>query len=97
MTPSEIEDREICIVLVEDSYTGIMVVTKDLEVEFANRRMYDLLGYEEGELVGTDYLKLVPESEVEDIMIRRPERRRGERDILERRMVRKDGTEITLL
>ncbi len=91
------ESEERYRTIVEDSHEGIMFVTKDMEVRFANWRIHELLRYDEGELIDTDYLSLVPESEVEDITQRKPARRRGERDLLERRMVRKDGEEITLL
>lgn len=84
--------------LVETSNDGIMVLGKDFEVMFANQRMHDLLGFKEGELIGTDYFSLVPNSELKDIKKGRKRRRiAGERSTHERKMLKKDGAEITLL
>ena len=84
--------------LVETSNDGIMIVTKDFEITFANQSIHDLLGYGKGGLVGTDYLSLIPGSEHEDVLQRRKRRQKiGERSIHERTMVKKEGAEITVL
>lgn len=85
-------------ILVDTSLNGIMIITKDLEVAFANKRMYEMLGYEDGELIGKGYLSLIPSSEIEDFRERRKksiELKRG--DIYRRTLIRKDRTEIFTL
>lgn len=84
--------------LVETSHEGIMIVTEGLQIAFANKRMYEMLGYKEGELIGRDYLSLIPSSEIEDFRERRKrsiELREGA--IFERKMTRKDRIEMSTL
>ncbi len=40
--------------LVEESFDGIWI-QKEAKIVFANRRLYEMLGYEEGELIGLDH------------------------------------------
>jgi two-component system, cell cycle sensor histidine kinase and response regulator CckA len=79
--------------LVEESFDGIFVQVGP-KIEFANRRLNDMLGYEEGELVGTDHW-LVYHPEYRELTRERARARMRGEDIpshYEVRLQRKDGS-----
>jgi two-component system, cell cycle sensor histidine kinase and response regulator CckA len=79
--------------LVEESFDGIFV-QKGPKIIFANRRLYEMLGYNEGDLVGLDHW-LVYHPEYQELTRKRAAARmRGEETTTnyEVKMPRKDGS-----
>ena len=79
--------------LVEESFDGIFV-QKGPRIIFANRRLYEMLGYDKGELVGLDHW-LVYHPEFQELTKERAQTRmRGEETTThyEVKMQRKDGS-----
>jgi PAS domain S-box-containing protein len=78
--------------LIEEAFDGIFV-QKGPEIVFANQRLYDMLGYRDGELVGMDHW-LVYTPEYQEITRERAKARmRGEKVVsrYEVKLQRKDG------
>jgi len=79
--------------LVEESFDGIWI-QKEFKIAFANRRLYEMLGYEEGELEGLDHW-LVYHSDYQALTRGRADARmRGESvpSTYEVKFLRKDGS-----
>ena len=80
-------------VLVEESFDGIFI-QKGPKIIFANRRLHDMLGYDEGDLVGLDHWKVYHPEYQELTRKRALARMRGEETTThyEVKMQRKDGS-----
>ncbi len=79
--------------LVEESFDGVFI-QRGIEIIFANRRLYEMLGYKEGELVGLDHW-LVYHPDYQDLTRERAKARmRGENPptTYEVKFLRKDGS-----
>ena len=79
--------------LVEDSFDGILV-HNGRTITFANPRLHEMLGYDEGELTGTEYWKVFHPDDRLTIQERARARLRGEEvpSQYEVMLQRKDGT-----
>jgi PAS domain S-box-containing protein len=79
--------------LVEESFDGIFV-QKGSQIVFANSRLYEMLGYSDGELEGTDHWKVYHPDYQEITRERALARMRGEEVVsqYEVKLQRKDGT-----
>jgi len=79
--------------LVEESFDGIFI-QKGPKIIFANRRLHDMLGYDEGDLVGLDHWKVYHPKYQELTRKRALARMRGEETTThyEVKMQRKDGS-----
>ncbi len=91
------ESEERYRTLVELAHDGILTTDNKLTITFVNKRMHDMLGYNPGELVGVSYLSLIPGEEKQDQRAKARLVKAGKRSIHERKLVRKDGTIITML
>jgi PAS domain S-box-containing protein len=80
--------------LVEDSFDGIFVHSGHGNIEFANSRMYEMLGYERGELEGANHLIIYHADH--RLLIRERSRARMSGDSVpfqyEVKLLRKDGS-----
>lgn len=78
--------------LVEESFDGIFI-QKGAQILFANRRLHEMLGYEEGELVGLDHWKVYHPDYQNLTRERAQARLRGETppSTYEVKFLRKDG------
>ena len=83
--------------IVETANEGILASDADFVVNFANRVMADMLGYEPEEIIGLPMTDLVAKGDIKDYEERIKRRRMGIRERYERRLRRKDGTEIWTL
>ncbi|MCX8118582.1 MAG: PAS domain S-box protein [Desulfobacterota bacterium] len=79
--------------LVEESFDGIWI-QKGMKIIFANRRLYEMLGYEEGELIGLDHWRVYHPDYQSLTRERAMARLRGESppSTYEVKFLRKDGT-----
>ncbi len=87
------QSKERYSALVEESFDGIFV-QKGSKIIFANRHLHEMLGYNEGELVGLDHLLLYHPEDQELARKRVAARMRGEETTThyEVKMPRKDGS-----
>ncbi|MGO9122766.1 MAG: PAS domain S-box protein [Desulfomonilaceae bacterium] len=87
------ESEECYRSIVENSFDGIFV-QKGPEIIFANSRLYEMLGYSEGELEGTDHWLIYHPDYQEITRERAKARMRGEEVVsqYEVRLKRKDGS-----
>ncbi|MFO7598477.1 MAG: PAS domain S-box protein [Candidatus Desulfacyla sp.] len=87
------ESEERYRILVEESFDGIFV-QKGPKIIFANGRLHQMLGYEDGELLGLDHW-LVYHPESQEITRKRAEARMGGKNVpshYEVKLGRKDGS-----
>lgn len=85
--------------ILENLFEGVGVIgVHDRRFIFNNRRLEELLGYDEGELVGVSYRKLIPEDETKDEAEVREELRRRlfseGSSVEETRCLRKDDSVV---
>jgi len=87
------ESEEHYRTLVEESFDGVFV-QKGSRIAFANRRLYDMLGYNEGELEGKDHWTIYHPDDQKTAHERAQALMRGERapSRFEIRLRRKDGS-----
>ena len=83
--------------LVEAAYEGIVVGDEDNRVVFANRRVCELIGVDEDELVGGTFLEYVAEEHHGRIREGIKRRREGVSGSYEIRLERPDGGEVWVL
>lgn len=87
------ESEEHYRTLVEESFDGVFV-QRGSRIAFANKRLYDMLGYSEGELEGRDHWTIYHPDDQETAHERAQARMRGEEapSRFEVRLRRKDGS-----
>lgn len=86
--------RDRCQTIVENANDGVLEVSLDGTIQFANRRMAELLGCPADELVGRSALDFLFEEEQRRARIRLEARREGHGERYEARWRRADGSEI---
>jgi PAS domain S-box-containing protein len=89
---SEAEYREI----VETTSDGIIKCDVTGVLLFVNRRCLELLGYQHGEMIGRNLLDFMNSADREDAVRAQARRRQGIRDVLETRLIHKNGSEIAV-
>jgi diguanylate cyclase (GGDEF)-like protein/PAS domain S-box-containing protein len=89
------QSRALYQVLVENSRDGVFLIQRG-RILFANEAMASILGYEVGELTGSEYMALVDPEDRDAQAGRRADRERGSRDlqVYELQLRRKDGSRI---
>ena len=87
---AESEARHRCIV--ETASEGLCGLDADFRVTFVNRRMAEMGGYAESDLVGRSVTEFLFTEDLPDHARRIAARRAGQRDRYERRLRRKDGS-----
>ncbi len=82
-------------VLVDNSRDGVFLIQSG-QVRFANPAMAAMLGYRQEDLIGTPYMDLIDEGDIEQQAERRRQREAGSRELqmYEIHMVRRDGVRI---
>jgi PAS domain S-box-containing protein len=89
---AESEDRYRRIV--ETAYEGVWTLDADFVTISTNSRMAELLGYSPQEMIGRSVLEFIAEEDRAEHEVRIAERRSGSAGSYERRLVRRDGSEI---
>ncbi len=83
--------------LFEQTNDAVVIVTPDGVYKAANKRTTEMLGYPLHELIGKNALDIVKPEEYDDALQRKAALLAGRQlPIYERRMIRKDGTEIAV-
>ncbi|MEO6104482.1 MAG: PAS domain S-box protein, partial [Pseudoxanthomonas sp.] len=82
-------------VLVDNSRDGVFLI-QDGRIRFANPAMAAMLDYRQEDLIGTPYMDLIDEGDIEQQAERRRQREAGSRELqmYEIHMVRRDGVRI---
>ncbi|MDD5773518.1 MAG: PAS domain S-box protein [bacterium] len=80
--------------IVETAQEGVSIVNIDGKVTYVNKRMVEMLGYTEQEVIGVSFLKFLDEKEQTYIQENLERRKRG---IRERRIFKKDGSSLWAL
>ncbi len=80
--------------IVETADEGIWIVDRQHNTTFVNSRMAAMLGYAAEEMLGRPAHHFMAEDQLNDHMAKLAERRMGKPGHYERRLVRKDGSEV---
>lgn len=88
------EHEEWCRRIIEMASEGVWAVAADGRTMFVNRRMAEMLGYAPDELMSTSPRAVVFEEDLRDFALKEENRRRGVSEVYERRLRRKDGSEL---
>ncbi len=83
--------------IVNNLADGIILENDDGIIEFANPAMLRLLGYEYDELVGKQWISIVPDDQVEIVKNANKRRLRGESDQYEMELIKKSKERISVL
>ena len=84
-------------VMAETAYEGIWAQNADLVTNYVNQRMADMLGYLPEEIIGIKVDEFIFPADLEDHFKKRNKRKQGKSEMYERRLRRKDGSEIWTL
>jgi PAS domain S-box-containing protein len=83
--------------LLETANEGIATIDTEDQIVYANPRLSEMLGYDDGELQGRSVYDLAFPEEAAQTKARRDQRRQGIQEQYELRMRRKDGGEVWVL
>ena len=92
-----IESEEKFRTLFETSIEGILVADLNEKTSLVNHRMAEMTGYSVSELMNMNFQQLIPPDELENHSLKIKNRKKGDSEIYERKLVRKDGTIISTL
>lgn len=81
----------------ETTNEGIWILDRDFRVIFANRRMAEMIGWAQEEMIGQPVDNFIPESELVDHRFRLERRRSGISERYERLLKRRDGSLLHVL
>jgi PAS domain S-box-containing protein len=91
------ESEEKFRVLIETSIEGILVADVNEKNSLANHRMAEMTGYSVNELMNMNFQQLIPGDELVNHALKIECRKKGDSEIYERKLLRKDGTIIWTL
>ncbi len=91
------ESEERYRLIVETSEEGIWQMDQEAHTTFVNRRMAEMLGYTQVEMIGRAISSFMHEDDLRDHEVRMHQRREGVNEPYERRFVRKDGSVVWTL
>lgn len=91
------ESEERYRLIVETAEEGIWQMDEEAHTTFVNRRMAEMLGYTQVEMVGKPISSFMHKDDYPDHELRMRQRREGVNEQYERRFVRKDGSVIWAL
>lgn len=91
------ESEEKYRIFVETANEGIWAIDADFITTFVNRKMQDIFGYDEEEMIGHPVWDFVPPDDVESMKTTLFERRTGKLGRYERRWRKKDGSTVWCL
>ncbi len=80
--------------LFETANEGILGLDKNGVTIFINKRMAELLGYEQEEIIGRPFTAFIRADNLADYGVRIDESKIGKSDVFERCYIRKDGSEL---
>ncbi len=83
--------------LFETANEGIWIMDENADTVFANERMTEMMGCEHNELSGRNFTEFLFQENIPDHNLRSTNRKRGLSETYERRMRRKDGSELWTL
>ena len=83
--------------LIENSIVGVGISDFDENIIFANERFAEMLGYNKTELEGKNISELTTEEEFYRITEKTEDRKKGESDVYETRVIKKDGDTIDIM
>ncbi|MCR4434187.1 MAG: PAS domain S-box protein, partial [Caldiserica bacterium] len=81
----------------ETTNEGIWILDRDFRVIFANRRMAEMIGWAQEEMIGQPVDNFIPESELADHQFRLERRKSGISERYERLLKRRDGSLLHVL
>ena len=94
---SLIESEEKFRTLFETSIEGILAADVNEKTSLVNHRMAEMTGYSVKELMNMNFQQLIPSDELENHFLKVKSRKKGDSEIYERKLARKDGTIIWTL
>ena len=94
---SLIESEEKFRTLFETSIEGILVADVNEKTSLVNHRMAEMTGYSVNELMNMNFQQLIPSDELENHSLKIESRKKGDSEIYERKLVKKDGAIIWTL
>ncbi|MFW5953466.1 MAG: PAS domain S-box protein, partial [Candidatus Natronoplasma sp.] len=80
--------------LIENSIVGVGISDFEDNILFVNRHFANMLGYTKEELVGKNIAELTTEEEYQRLSEKTDERKEGESEVYETKLMRQDGTFI---
>ncbi len=83
--------------LFETANEGIWIMDENADTVFANERMTQMMSCEQNELLGRNFTEFLFQEDIPDHKLRLASRRQGVSETYERRMRRKDGSELWTL
>lgn len=78
--------------IVDTAEEGIWQTDNRLKIVYVNKKIADMLGYSEGEMMGKNAFSFIPEEDIRTHQERIDRRKLGENDRYEQRLIKKDGT-----
>jgi PAS domain S-box-containing protein len=94
---SLIESEEKYRNIVETTYEGILTIDAELRITYVNKRMMEMLGYCQEELIGRPWCDLFDEEGKAVAKLNMKKRRQGINEVHEFRLMRKDGSHFWAL
>ncbi len=83
--------------LVETANEGILIMDASNVTTFVNKRLAEMVGYTESEIIGEHVNSFMPIDEMQDHKIKLLDRQQGKDDHYERKFIVKDGSAIWVL
>ncbi|MHA2282519.1 MAG: PAS domain S-box protein [Promethearchaeota archaeon] len=80
--------------LIEDSLEGVWVIDEDANTTLVNPSMARILGYEVDEMIGINLFDFTLQEDIETTKNTLERRRKGIKEEIEKKFVRKDGKEV---
>lgn len=94
---SLVESEQKFRTLFETSIEGILVADVNEKTSLVNHRMAAMTGYSVSELMNMNFQQLIPPDELENHALKIENRKKGDSEIYERKLVKKGGTIIWTL
>ncbi len=83
--------------IIEIANEGILVVDAEVRTTYANKKMADMLGYSQGEMIGKSGMDFVDATYKAYAELRMEKRQKGIDEVHENKLVRKDGSTLWVL
>ena len=80
--------------LIEDSLEGVWVIDEDANTTLVNPSMSRILGYEVDEMIGRSLFDFTLQEDIETTKKTLERRRKGIKEEIEKKFIRKDGTKV---
>jgi len=83
--------------LIENSIVGVSISDFDENIIFANERFAEMLGYNKTELEEKNVSEVTTEEEFQRIIEKTEDRKKGDSDVYETKLIKKDGDTIDIM